>query len=354
MALTLTSDIKLDEYSELLKKPPFVPRLPSSIQSLTLELFTLGYPPGFLTALIKELPDLKSLILYNQLVAGTSPESQEDAVQFFVNARNLRALHLLDVFAKPHFIQQIAPKITEREKGLMFLEVNYTFRHEDEHFLERVLGNELPLLISPSLISCSLNVSVPEVTDDPEDPANLIHEVKSDIARDGVLSYQQSDTATERLVEALTAEDTAPRPMKLLNTTLYTISLAQLRTILEKHAGLLVLSVTIEVQPGDESKKQLIDTLAICKSLEQVEIVVNLGEDKVSESLENVYFSKEEMETLSTKCEKLNSFKANVMRRTNIQSLSWAKPDKKWEGGLVAPVESKGEDKTKKAVSSLQ
>jgi hypothetical protein len=355
MALTLTSDIKLDEYSEILKKPPFVPRLPNSIQSLTLELFSLGYPPGFLTSLIKELPYLKTLVLYSQLFAGVSPESREDAVQFFEKAQSLRSLHFLDVFAQPHFIEQIAPKIKERERGLMFLEVNYTFRHEDEHFLERVSGSELPLLISPSLITCSLNVSIPDLTDDPDDPSNLIHEVKKDTSRDGVLSYAQGDPTNTILIENLTAEDSAPRAMKLLNTTLYTISITQLRTILEKHLGLLVLSVTIELQATDDAKNQLMETLSLCKSLEQVEIVVNLGSDQVSENVGKIYYTKEEMEDLSTKCKKLNSFKANVMRRTNLQSLSWSKPGDQWDGGVLAAVEeSEKAEAPKKAVSSIR
>jgi hypothetical protein len=355
MALTLTSDIKLDEYSDILKKPPFVPHLPSSIQSLTLELFSLGYPPGFLTSLIKELPHLKTLVLYSQLFAGVSPESREDAAEFFGKAQSLRSLHFLDVFAQPHFIQQIAPKIKERERGLMFLEVNYTYRHEDEHFLERVSGSELPLLISPSLITCSLNVSVPDITDDPDDPANLIHEVKKDTSWDGVLSYSLDDPTNAVLIETLTAEDSAPRAMKLLNTTLYTISITQLRTILEKHLGLLVLSVTVQMQPTNESKKQLTETLSMCKSLEQVEVVVNLDSEQESENVGKIYYTKEEMETLSTKCTKLNSFKANIMRRTNLQSLSWSKPGDQWDGGVLAAVEkSEKAEAPKKAVSSIR
>lgn len=355
MALTLTSDIKLDEYSDILKKPPFVPRLPNSIQSLTLELFSLGYPPGFLTALIEELPDLKTLVLYSQLFAGVSPESREDALMFFEKAQSLRSLHFLDVFAQPHFIQHIAPKIKERERGLMFLEVNYTFRHEDEHFLERVSGAELPLLISPSLITCSLNVSVPDLTDDPEDPSNLIHEVKEDTSRDGVLSYALDDPTNANLIDCLTAEDSAPGALKLLNITLYTISLTQLQTILEKHKGLLVLSVTIQLEPTGDAKEQLTEILSICKSLEQVEIVVNLGSDEVPETMEKIFHNKEDMEDLSSKCTKLNSFKANVMRRTNLQSLSWSKPGDQWNGGLLAAVEeSEKPDVAKKAVSHTQ
>jgi hypothetical protein len=103
-----------------------VPALPPSIQSLTLELFSLGYPAGFLGALIDNLPNLKSLVVYSQLFAGISAESQQDAVHFFDKAKELRALHLLDVFARPHFIDQIAPLLRARDRGLVFLEVSYS------------------------------------------------------------------------------------------------------------------------------------------------------------------------------------------------------------------------------------
>ncbi len=50
-ALILTADVKLDEYTTLLEQPFSVPDLPSSIDTLTLELFSLGYPSGFLKVL---------------------------------------------------------------------------------------------------------------------------------------------------------------------------------------------------------------------------------------------------------------------------------------------------------------
>ena len=50
-ALTLTCDIKNDEYQDMLGKPYAIPPLPSGIESLTLELFSMGYPVGFLSAL---------------------------------------------------------------------------------------------------------------------------------------------------------------------------------------------------------------------------------------------------------------------------------------------------------------
>lgn len=181
-ALTLTSDIKVDEYQAELAKPYSIPELPSSIESLTLELFSLGYPAGFLTALSERLPNLKSVVIYSQLFAGITIESQKDAVVFFKNLPNLRALHLLDVFARPHFFEDASEWLKyntseepgEARRGLMFLEVNYTFRHEDEEFMAKIQATELPLLIGPGLISCSFNLSEPEsAQDDEHDPATI-------------------------------------------------------------------------------------------------------------------------------------------------------------------------------------
>ena len=154
-ALTLTSDIKVDEYQNILSQPFNIPPLPIGIESLTLELFSLGYPPGFLSQLAQRLPNLKSLVVYSQLFAGITQESQADAVEFFKRLQGLRALHLLDVFAKQKFFRDAGQWLRyntsdtpgEARRGLMFLEVNYTFRHEDEDFLNKIQATELPDLI---------------------------------------------------------------------------------------------------------------------------------------------------------------------------------------------------------------
>lgn len=149
-ALTLTSDINTSSYQEILLRPWTIPTtLPTSIESLTLELFSLGYPPKFLSTLATRLPNLKSLVVYSQLLGGVSKEQEEDAVLAFRKWKGLRALHLLDVFAKPHFFEKVAEWVRFRKdgegedgdgdgegrRGLMFLEMNYTFRHEDEEFM---------------------------------------------------------------------------------------------------------------------------------------------------------------------------------------------------------------------------
>ena len=92
----ILTDIKLDEYTDLLTQPFSIPELPGSINSLTLEQFALGYPPSFPHYFGKRLSNLKTLTIYAQLLAGTTPASREDAV----NSIGLRSrkLHLLDFF----------------------------------------------------------------------------------------------------------------------------------------------------------------------------------------------------------------------------------------------------------------
>ncbi len=248
--------------------------IPAFFGPLTLELFSLGYPPGFLSALSSRLPNVKSLVVYSQLLSGITAESQKDAEAFFESAQNLRALHLLDVFARPHFFDAVGPKLAKREKGLMFLEVNYSFRHEDEDFLTRVPAPELPMLIGPGLITCAFNISTPDVTDDPEDPTNIDEEGKERQGKkEGVMAFNK--TVSPPLVEKLTEEDTRPRNLRVLNTTLYTISPHSLGKILGMHKGLLVLSATVEVEPTEDCKKELLKAIQACPEIEQVEIVGN-------------------------------------------------------------------------------
>ncbi|KAF2839071.1 hypothetical protein M501DRAFT_1016162 [Patellaria atrata CBS 101060] len=344
-ALTLTSDIKLDEYSSLLKNFVTIPQLPPSIESLTLELFSLGYPPGFLNALSQQLPNIKSLVLYSQLFAGITAESQKDAVRFFENAEQLRALHLLDVFSRPHFFEAIGKLLAGREKGLMFLEVNYTFRHEDEEFLARIPASELPSLIAPGMISCVLNISPPDVTNDPDDPSNLTENGEERPGgKQGVNVLNK--TLAPSLVEALTADVTAPKNLKVLNTTLYTLGVEQLRTIVSKHKGLLLLNATIYLEPTEECKKSLLDALAVCQELEQVEIVGNPSLDffmamsnprRQAPTLQMVLPSADDMKSLSASCKKLNKFSATVLRSTTLGTAQWSRVGGNWEGGITSP-----------------
>ncbi|KAI9753457.1 MAG: hypothetical protein M4579_005141 [Chaenotheca gracillima] len=347
-ALTLTSDIKLDEYSSQLEKAvPPVPELPLGIQALTLELFALGYPPGFLKALADRLPSLRSLVVYSQLLAGTTEESHKDALAFFekVSQSGLNALHLLDVFARTGFFTKVGSILEKNlSGGLRFLEVNYSYRHEDDDFLDRVPGMDLLSLIGPNLLTCALNLSKADVTDDPDDPSNLDQEGKEieTGARNKKGIVPLDERFGTKLVEALLG-DTAPITLKALHATLYTITAHELSVILDKHSGLVALAMTVRLEPTPECKRTFLEALASCNDLEQVEIVVFPSLDLMneisstkSEALKSVAPSAEEMKALTKKCPKLTSLKMNIMKTDALGVVEWNRGESSggWEGGL--------------------
>ena len=238
----------------------------------------MGYPSGYLAKLAERLPNLKSVVIYSQLFAGITKESQADAIAFFKALPNLRALHLLDVFAKENFFRDAGKWLRyntsdtpgEARRGLMFLEVNYTFRHEDEDFMHKIQATELPDLIGPGLISCSFNIATPEnVEDDPDDPTNL----QDAGNKQGVMAFNKNVAADPVVV--LTKEENAPKGLRALNLTLYTLTLKDLKKVLEVQRHVLVLNVSLEAEPGEDWKKGLLEALALCKGLEQVEVVAN-------------------------------------------------------------------------------
>lgn len=267
-ALTLTSEIKVDQYQDALSKSFTVPdSIPYGIESLTLELFSLGFPIGFLSQLARRLPNLKSVIIYSQLFTGLTADSQQDAVEFFKLLPNLRALHLLDVFARPGFFASAARWLTyntsetagEARRGLMFLEVNYTFDQEDG-YMSKIAASELHKLIGPGLVSCSFNISPPE------DEAGTA-------SQNGVMAF--SHDVASSMCMALTGEETAPRGLRALNLTLFTITPAQLLATMSSHPHVMIVNVTLQAEPGESLKKSIVEAMRKCKALEQIEVVLH-------------------------------------------------------------------------------
>lgn len=155
----------------------------------------------------------------------------------------------------------------------MFLEVNYTVQHNDPDFLPKIQATELPLLIGPGLITASFNVSEADVTDDPEDPNNAGETSAEEQAKDGIMAFNKS--LATGLLKALSDEETRPRNLKVLNSTLYTITATSLKQLAETHKGLMVLSSTVEVDDHDVFRKELVETLPLLEKIEQVEVVAS-------------------------------------------------------------------------------
>ncbi|KAL1848443.1 hypothetical protein Plec18170_008041 [Paecilomyces lecythidis] len=326
-ALTLTSDIKPSEYSDQLATaldPEAVPpTFPKGIEALTLELFSLGFPPPFLTTLSKALPKLKTLTLYSQLIDGVGDGSRKDAGEFFndiligkkENGGGLRELHLLDAFCRKGFmagIGGILEEISDPEaeskyqvrSALRFLEVSYTYRgHADESFLDRIPADELPAMLVPSLLAASFSLAAPperpsesssDLADDPlyvdengvpipgrrpegvvpVSPANagiallmrkltgseVDHEGLEIVKQDEQKGDQQEGEDEESKIH-IPGTGPGPRNLKMLDSTIYTLNTEQLAHILRAQKELAILSASVIVSATEASKKALLDSL---------------------------------------------------------------------------------------------
>ncbi|OQN96577.1 hypothetical protein B0A48_17007 [Cryoendolithus antarcticus] len=306
-ALTLTSVIPSATYVSLLTQPYEVPvSLPYALESLTLELFAQGYPAGFLTALANRLPNLKSVVVYQQEFSGRTEEQRKDAVEFFRRLPNLRSLSFLDGFVQRGFFGEVAQWVKwntsdvpgEARRGLMFLEVNYT--GTDRGLLEKIQGEKLVKLIGPGLISLSFNMAI--ATED--DHGTRIEAFGTEVG--------------EGLVRVLTEEESYPRGLRALNSTLFRLTLTQLRKVLEKHKNVMVVNVTVEVDDLKTFGKEVLKILGGCASLEQAEIVIAPAaafmEIPPKDIFDELRPSVADLHALSSKCSKLSSLKANVMR----------------------------------------
>nr|OQO32630.1 hypothetical protein B0A51_00008 [Rachicladosporium sp. CCFEE 5018] len=316
-ALTLTSVIPSATYVSLLTQPYEVPTsLPFALESLTLELFAQGYPAGFLTALANRLPNLKSVVVYQQEFSGRSEEQRKDAVEFFRRLPNLRSLSFLDGFVHEGFFREVAQWVKwntsdvpgEARRGLMFLEVNYTGTAQ-RGLLEKIQGKELVELVGPGLISLSFNMAV--ATED--DHGNRIEAFGTLVG--------------EGLVKMLTEEESYPRGLRALNSTLFRLTVTQLRKVLKKHKNVMVVNVTVEVDDLKTFGKDVLKILGGCASLEQAEIVIapatSMVEIPPKDIFDAIRPSVADLNALSSKCSKLSSLKANVMRDPELADFEW-------------------------------
>ncbi|KAH6723269.1 hypothetical protein BKA61DRAFT_586134 [Leptodontidium sp. MPI-SDFR-AT-0119] len=237
-SLILTSDIKLEEYQPLLEQPFSVPDLPPTITSLTLELFSLGYPPGFLTELGKKLPGLKSLTLYSQLLAGTTSYSKDDAITFFRFQTQLRELHLLDVFGPKGFYTELASRVSP---SLKFLEINFTYRHSDPQFLGSLPSKEIVEFLrgeGKGLVGLTASISAPDVTDDEDDREGT--EV-------GILPVEKAHAG--ELVGVLKGKGVGGE-MVMLDVTMFELSLKQVGDVVGACGKVKILGLTVAVEKG--------------------------------------------------------------------------------------------------------
>lgn len=254
-SLTLTSDIDLTEYQNLVSSPsPFLSSPdsppPQSITDLTLELFSLGFPPSFLSALASALPNLKSVTIFSSLVDGLNDTSRRDAEDFFrtLLRNGLIELHLLDTFTRPGFYHVVADAASTSISsdtavgGLRFLEISYTDRSaSDERFHARILADELTALAGvPSLVALSLALNAPAAAENADgDEVDVVERINPLPA--------SSEDVTKALVNALSKPRQGQPQLKMLDLTLFALSPLRIGEILRVNEGVAVLSVAVQV-----------------------------------------------------------------------------------------------------------
>jgi hypothetical protein len=308
--LILTSDIKLDEYSHLLTQPFSIPELPGSIKSLTLELFALGYPPNFLTTLGKRLSNLKALTVYSQLLAGTTPASREDAVNFLRFQTEIQELHLLDVFGSSGFFVDLAKALSP---SLRFLEVNYTYRHSDSPFLATISSQDIPSLISNQLVALTMSISAPDITDDEDDREGTELGVKPVVGKDarGVAEKLRRDG----------------QGLVMLDATMFELSLGEVENVLDGLEKLKVFKFSVGLEGGWEAVLEMVGRKR--RSVEVMEIVGVPGEGMVEKMKgDGSHLTKKVLDKLSGKFETLKSLKVSILR-TRVEQ--WVKEGTSWK-----------------------
>ncbi|KAE9371214.1 hypothetical protein N431DRAFT_491614 [Stipitochalara longipes BDJ] len=297
-ALILTSDIKLDEYTSLLAQPFSVPDLPSSITSLTLELFSLGYPSGFLSELGNQIKGLKALTLYSQLFAGTTPSTHSDATSFLASQPALKELHLLDVFAPHPIFSDLLSALTEE---LKFLEISYTFRHSDPEFLKSIPGKEILSGVKKGLVGLTACVAKPEVTEDEEDREGTEVGMRPISGLGGEVVGRLKEVGGSVVV---------------LDLTMFEVGVKEIEGILGSCKGVRVLSLSVGLKDGWGEVLNVVGKEERGSGVEELEIV-GVPSIELVERLKGsggLVVEEGELEALGTRCKGLKSLKVSVLR----------------------------------------
>jgi len=302
--LILTSDINPDSYATLLARPFSIPDLPPSIKSLNLELFALGYPPGFLTELGKKLPSLKSLIVYSQLFAGTTLASNDDAIAFIAGQTALEEVHLLDVFFSPGILTSLSSSF---HPSLKFLEMNYAYRHSNPQFLASLPSKECAALIKKvgkGLVGLTMSISAPDIVmDDKNDREGT--EV-------GILPVRGQDARVAAEILGRGGGEWV-----LCDVTMFELTIQELDKILNANQQLKVLGVTVRLD-GERLWDEILGVVGKEeRGLEVLEIVGVPGDEvveRIKRDDDKRLLEEEMLESLDGNCKGLMTVKVSILR----------------------------------------
>jgi hypothetical protein len=307
-SLILTSDVKMDDYQTLLEQPFSVPKLPHTITSLTLELFSLGYPRGFLVELCRALPGIRSLTVYSQLFAGTTNGSKEDAIAFLAGLKDMKEVHFLDVFTPPDVISDIASALSA-ETG--FIEVSYTYRHSDPAFAESLLASELSGFVRKGGKALRLAMQAPDISAHDEDDREGT-EV-------GIIPIS-SGAAINSAINALLENG---KDLVLLDLTLFEVSIKDIIVILEACKDLKALALSVSLEKG--WKDVFAELQGKLGGVESLELVGVPGKEAVEELKgNNKFLQKSTLEDIG------GELKAVMISVLRTKGESWSKETGSW------------------------
>ena len=357
--LTLTSDIKLDEYQDLLQSKEYeLPQPPQSITHLTLELFSLGFPgrnPRYLGNLSRALPNLKSITFFSTLIDGLTDTSRKDAEDFFQLAPNIAEMHIIDSFVRPGFFTTLGKKwdqIADEAKdlpppersGAKVVEVSYTFRgHDHDDFLAKIHGTEIPSLLVRGMVGFGagfVEAQEGEMQDELDKESG-----QPSGAASGVLPFandSKASVALRKRFENLSGGELAE--LKVLNLSMWTLTADEVAQLLyacgkgvADGGGLIDLTVSVLMnEEWVQSLVQAISGSGAAKTLEGVEIIgvpakaKEEGEDW--KSGEGLIDDKSKVEELSKACTNLGRFEMSILKARKAGGVQWLrKGGREWQ-----------------------
>ena len=350
--MTLTSDIKLDEYQNLLQSKEYeLPEPPQSITHLTLELFSLGFPglnPRYLSNLSRALPNLKSITFFSTLIDGLTNHSRNDAEDFFRLAPNIAETHLIDSFVRPGFFttlgkqwDQIADEAQDlpppERSGAKVVEVSYTFRgHDHDDFLAKIHGTEIPSLLVRGLVG--FGAGFVEARDgEMQDELDRESGVKSGAAS-GVLPFandSRASVALKKRFEMMSGGEL--KELRVLNLSMWTLTAEEVAQVLYGCAkgveggdggGLIDLTISVLMEEGwVQALVEGVGGSGAAKTLEGIEVVgvpakaKEEGEDW--KSGEGLIDDKSKVEELGKACAKLGRLEMSILKARKAGGVQW-------------------------------
>ncbi|KAI5803932.1 hypothetical protein EDC01DRAFT_478979 [Geopyxis carbonaria] len=316
-ALHITSDIPLDSYHSTLTQPFTIPPLPASITSLTLELFTFGYPPTFLSTLASALPNLRSLTLYSQLLAGTTAESFHDAIALLSHPP-LLSLHAVDVFLPADFLTTLGAA----KKPWRTLEFSWAFHEEDPGFHDSLAApiRGIASLLQPGLVALTVAMTVPD-------------------GKTGLMPCPAA-TATPLLdaLEALAPEDRTS--LVALDLSAIAITVATWARLVTLCPSIVVESLAIIHDGAPETKTTAVTALAAMKPLQRLDVVVVSGmkfysalRQQPTAVLESALLTSDDIKALGEHLPALEIVEVSILKVPQLGGASWKRVDGEWVGG---------------------